>query len=53
MPRDRAEVSPERARLDDLAYLLDHVAELAVAVVVVRPEADAGVRAEVAEDLRS
>jgi hypothetical protein len=38
-------------RSDDLADLRDRVPELVVGAVVVRAEADPGVRAEVAEDL--
>ena len=51
MPCDGAEVALERARLDDLADLRDHVPKLVVGGVVVRPDPDARARAEVAEDL--
>ena len=51
MPRDGAEVALVRARLDDLADLRDHVPELVVGGVVVRPDPDAGAGTEVAEDL--
>ena len=51
MPRDGADVALERSRLDDLGDLADRVAQLLVGVEVVRPEPDARVGAEVAEDL--
>ena len=46
-----AEVPLVGARLEDLADLLDDEADLVVRVVVVRPETDARVGTEVAEDL--
>ena len=49
--RDGAEVPFVGTALDDVADLLDRVAQLVIAVVVMGPEADAGIWTEVAEDL--
>ena len=51
MPGDCAEVPQVRARGHDLDDLGDHVLELRVGRVVVRPDPDPGLRSEVAEDL--
>src|SRR6266511_4564121 len=46
-----AEVALVRARLDDLGDLRGRVPQLVVRVVVVRPEPQPGIRAEVAQNL--
>ncbi len=48
---DGAEVPLVRPALEDLPDLRDREADVIVGVVVVRPEADAGIGTEVAEDL--
>ncbi len=50
MKRDGAEVTLVGARLENLADLLDREPELVVGREVVRPEPNAGIGTEVAED---
>ena len=51
MARDRTGMAFVRTGADDLADLVDHVPELVVRRVVVRPDSDPRARPEVAENL--